>query len=741
MNDLHSCVEKSDTTRVLELLKQGEHLILINQPNSNGVYPLHVAAKVGNVQIAEILIQNNAKGGCLDQYGLTPLHYAARSGNKDVLIYLLKQKGTQVDCQEKGFWTPLHYATYYKHTDLVKILCEYKASVDETNVESKTALHLACEAGYKEIIEILMAFGASVNMTDREGKTPLELLNLKNHELPVNNGGYSKGSLEALSKDLKSFLLKKEEYSDISFQFGEQIIPAHQNIIHARAPYFLERLKADEPKDEEKPNVIKPANTSFGAFKLLLEWIYTANIEIEEVDLDIAMELYTKSDLYKLPNLKVFIEGVINSNLDCSTAKALFEVALSSNATTIIETCANFIAKNYGKILKHSQNAAVEDSNAMDVENGPGFQNKKNLFSTEALSEISSRLNIIQGPAHVLKDDSVPVSQESFIKPALPAKSEIKNSLPAANNNNKKNIPQQPTKPAPQNTNKSVQPNNKPLPKEEPSDIISIKNIELVKKLVQDLFDTEYAIEFREPVSKDYTYYYDTIPRPMDLGTIKKNLVLAGNRKKYKTIQEVAADVRLTFNNARTFNLNDSPIYECAEILIQKFEDAYSALKAKLNFPKSFDPPVKFIPPPVNLPAPIECLPTASTPVASQNRKKKISPEAGKQEDNTKKRKVERKSEATPVPKNMARPAVAEEASQTEVEQLTSDLSKILHIQEVALEIIKIAYGDHGSDEEYELDISTLPSPAIRKLQQFVKDFKIKNPDHNFEDEKISEDD
>lgn len=52
-------------------------------------------------------------------------------------------------------------------------------SVDETNVESKTALHLACEAGFKEIIEILMSFGASVNTTDKDGKTPLELLHLK----------------------------------------------------------------------------------------------------------------------------------------------------------------------------------------------------------------------------------------------------------------------------------------------------------------------------------------------------------------------------------------------------------------------------------------------------------------------------------------------------------------------------------------------------------------------------------
>jgi len=68
--------------------------------------------------------------------------------------------------------------------------------------------------------------------------------------------------------------------------------------------------------------------------------------------------------------------------------------------------------------------------------------------------------------------------------------------------------------------------------------------------------------------------------------------------------------------------------------------------------------------------------------------------------------------------------------SQAEVEQLTQDLSKILHLQEVALQIIEIAYGkNRGSDEEYELDIATLPASAIRKLQTFVEEFKINQPD------------
>ena len=93
-----------------------------------------------------------------------------------------------------AFWTPLHFATYYRHAELVKILCEYNArycissiafpiwlisSVDETNGENQTALHLACAGGWKEIIDILMTNGASVTKTDNNAKTPFERLSLK----------------------------------------------------------------------------------------------------------------------------------------------------------------------------------------------------------------------------------------------------------------------------------------------------------------------------------------------------------------------------------------------------------------------------------------------------------------------------------------------------------------------------------------------------------------------------------
>ena len=59
---------------------------------------------------------------------------------------------------------------------------------------------------------------------------------------PVHTGGYNSEGLEALSKDFKKNLLLKDIYSDISFVFENESIPAHRNIIYARAPEFLKTM-------------------------------------------------------------------------------------------------------------------------------------------------------------------------------------------------------------------------------------------------------------------------------------------------------------------------------------------------------------------------------------------------------------------------------------------------------------------------------------------------------------------
>ena len=66
--------------------------------------------------------------------------------------------------------------------------------------------------------------------------------------------------------------------------------------------------------------------------------------------------------------------------------------------------------------------------------------------------------------------------------------------------------------------------------------------------------------------------YHAIIRRPMDLGTVKRNLA-AG--RYYPSHEAFAADVRLTFNNAARYNPPDHHVHRYAGSLLATFEGLY----------------------------------------------------------------------------------------------------------------------------------------------------------------------
>ncbi|KAF5180877.1 Transcription factor gte4 [Thalictrum thalictroides] len=69
--------------------------------------------------------------------------------------------------------------------------------------------------------------------------------------------------------------------------------------------------------------------------------------------------------------------------------------------------------------------------------------------------------------------------------------------------------------------------------------------------------------------------YFDIIKHPMDLGTVKSRL----NTIMYKSPVEFAADVRLTFSNAMTYNPKGQDVHIMAEQLSHIFEDRWRAME------------------------------------------------------------------------------------------------------------------------------------------------------------------
>ncbi|KAI5448292.1 transcription factor GTE7 [Lathyrus oleraceus] len=99
-------------------------------------------------------------------------------------------------------------------------------------------------------------------------------------------------------------------------------------------------------------------------------------------------------------------------------------------------------------------------------------------------------------------------------------------------------------------------------------------------QVLQKLMKTKQAYYFNAPVDvvgMNLHDYYDIIKRPMDLGTVKSNLL----KNIYATPAEFAFDVRLAFNNALTYNPKGHVVNTAAEQLLARFEKLYGPLHRK----------------------------------------------------------------------------------------------------------------------------------------------------------------
>ncbi|CAM9436296.1 unnamed protein product, partial [Laminaria digitata] len=116
----------------------------VNNSNDIGQSPLHIAASIGNTEVARALLACGARPGATDKRGATPLHNAV-----------------------------LH-----AHHDIVLALLAGGANVGRANEEGKTALHIACDFGgllSLATIDALLAHGASAACEESNGYTPLHV--------------------------------------------------------------------------------------------------------------------------------------------------------------------------------------------------------------------------------------------------------------------------------------------------------------------------------------------------------------------------------------------------------------------------------------------------------------------------------------------------------------------------------------------------------------------------------------
>lgn len=149
--------------------------ILLLTFNNGNTDEIHDAAKNGELKKVILLLENDANLlNVRDKQGMTPLHHAIDAGNSDISVYLI-EGGADLNIKDRKFGgTPMHYAAAKGNLQIARILIDRNnATLEERDVQQKTALLIACENGQPQMVKYLLDCGVDINVRDHLGLTPL----------------------------------------------------------------------------------------------------------------------------------------------------------------------------------------------------------------------------------------------------------------------------------------------------------------------------------------------------------------------------------------------------------------------------------------------------------------------------------------------------------------------------------------------------------------------------------------
>ncbi|KAG0128409.1 hypothetical protein HOY82DRAFT_489145 [Tuber indicum] len=108
---------------------------------------------------------------------------------------------------------------------------------------------------------------------------------------------------------------------------------------------------------------------------------------------------------------------------------------------------------------------------------------------------------------------------------------------------------------------------------------IRVKNVLKALRKLKDESDGRLRISTFEklPEKKEFPEYFQEIKDPIALDIIRKNV----KRREYKTFDHFIADMELMFENAKSFNEDDSDVYGDAVILQEEMRKAAEVEKAR----------------------------------------------------------------------------------------------------------------------------------------------------------------
>ncbi|KAJ5369399.1 hypothetical protein N7509_014011 [Penicillium cosmopolitanum] len=167
------------TVLALEVVVGTENL---SDYDKDGNTLLHIAVKQNYKRTTELLVsagaQISAKSEVPQDHTATPLALASEQGNLNI-VKILVNSGASIDEWNYSGVYPLHHASENGHTSIVQLLLELGAT-QKHSYDLGTPLHLAASNGHADVVQQLLTYGAEIAPL-RRGVTALWLAVANGH--------------------------------------------------------------------------------------------------------------------------------------------------------------------------------------------------------------------------------------------------------------------------------------------------------------------------------------------------------------------------------------------------------------------------------------------------------------------------------------------------------------------------------------------------------------------------------
>jgi len=185
---IQGCSGLSEAVKAENIIKIEELLLTVDpnciEPNANngwhpthyakeGHTPLSAAAKLGNKEIVELLINANADINFHDVYLRSPIMQAAFEGHFEMVKYLV-DKGALINGISGNHGSALCLAARGGHQEIVEYLLDRGANINAYTYMHGTPFFSATRNGHTEIADLLIDKGASIVAQDSTQIPPLE---------------------------------------------------------------------------------------------------------------------------------------------------------------------------------------------------------------------------------------------------------------------------------------------------------------------------------------------------------------------------------------------------------------------------------------------------------------------------------------------------------------------------------------------------------------------------------------